>query len=188
MLEAALQNMTTYYKENSLRPNPTKTHTAAFHLRNREANKQLQVRWNDVLLEHSEAPKYLGVVLDSTLSYRRHVEKTKAKVNTRNNIIDKLTNSSFGSDPTTIRTAALALCFSAAEYASPVWSRSTHARKVDTALNTACRKITGCLKPTKVEHLYELAGIEAPSERRGWAATNERFKVDTDPRHPLHNH
>lgn len=75
-----------------------------------------------------EAPKYFSMVLDHTLSYHRHVEKTKAKVNTRNNIIDKLVNSSFGSDLTTIRNTALALCFSVAEYASPGTDLHMHER------------------------------------------------------------
>ena len=52
-----------------------------------------------------------------------------------------------GTDARTIRTTALALCFSAAEYASPVWSRSAHAPKIDPALNLSGRAITGCLRP-----------------------------------------
>ena len=90
----------------------------------------------------------------------------KGKVGARNNILKKLANTKWGTDAKTIRTTALALCFSAAEYASPVWSRSAHAAKIDPVLNTACRAITGCLKPTRVDDLYLLCGIAPPHIRR----------------------
>ena len=40
-----------------------------------------------------------------------------------------------------------ALCFSSAEYASPVWSRSSHASKIDPVLNAARRTISGIALP-----------------------------------------
>ena len=43
-LTNALDELTTYYEENSLRANPAaKTQVCAFHLRNHEANQKLQV-------------------------------------------------------------------------------------------------------------------------------------------------
>ena len=41
---------------------------------------------------------YLGIHLDRTLCYTTHIEKTKMKVNARNNIIRKLANSNWGID------------------------------------------------------------------------------------------
>ena len=67
---------------------------------------------------------YLGVTLDRTLSYRQHLQKTAAEVKTRNNLLSKLAGSTWGANATTLRTCALALCYSAAEYCCPVWSRS----------------------------------------------------------------
>ena len=51
-----------------------------------------------------------------------------------------------------------------AEYAAPVWARSSHAQKLNPELNSARRAVTGCLKPTNVEDLYLLAGIAPPDE------------------------
>ena len=42
----ALDELTQYYRSNSLRANPDKTHVTAFHLRNKEANQSLKVEWN----------------------------------------------------------------------------------------------------------------------------------------------
>ncbi|KAJ8417754.1 hypothetical protein AAFF_G00225970 [Aldrovandia affinis] len=56
----------------------------------------------------------------------------------------------------------------------PVWERSTHAKKLDPALNESCRCITGCLKPTNTNNLYILAGIAPPDIRRAVANRTER--------------
>ena len=131
------------------------------------------------------SPTYLGVTLDRTLSFRRHIEKTKAKVSTRNNLLHKLTSSKWGANPHTLRTTALALCYSTAEYAAPVWERSSHAHKLDVVLNQTCRIISGCLKPTISGHLHLLSGIAPPAIRRATASRIERSKQQMDPRHPM---
>ena len=90
--------------------------------------------------------------------------------------------------PTTLRSSALALCYSAAEYACPVWERSTHAKKLNATLNETCRMITGCLKPTNINSLPILAGIAPSDIRRAVASRTERTRQTMDERHPLNGH
>ena len=111
----ALEELTQYYRSNSLRANPDKTQVTAFHLRNKEANRSLKVEWNRTKMENTPHPKYLSVTLDRTLSYKEHMHNTKMKVTTRNNLLRKLSNSKWGANASTIRTTALALCYSVAE-------------------------------------------------------------------------
>ena len=110
------------------------------------------------------------------------------KVATRNNLLKKLANSKWGTNARTIRTTALALCYSTAEYAAPVWAKSSHENKLNPALNQACRSITGCLKLTNVEDLYLIAGISPPDIRREVCARVERTKQTKDERHSLFGH
>ena len=131
----------------------------AFHFRNHEVSRQLKVFWSGTPLENCDHPVYLGVTLDRCLSFKTHIEKTKAKVCSRNNIISRLTGTNWGASPATLRSSALALCYSSAEYACAVWERSTHARKINPALNATCRLISGCLRSTTTDSLYILSGI-----------------------------
>ena len=55
-LTSALSTMTTHYDTNQLRANPSKTHVCAFHLRNREAKRELNVVWNDIRLSNTTTP------------------------------------------------------------------------------------------------------------------------------------
>jgi hypothetical protein len=50
--------------------------------------------------------------------------------------------------PHTLRTACIALVYSAAEYCAPVWLNSLHVDKLDVQLNNAMRLITGTVKST----------------------------------------
>ena len=181
-----LEELTHYYRSNSLRANPDNTQVTAFHLRNKEANRSLKVEWNRTKLKNTPHPKYLGVTLDRTLSYKERMHNTKMKVATRNNLLRKLSNSKWGANASTIRTTALALCYSVAEYAAPVWARSSHAQKLNPELNSACIAVTECLKPTNVEDLYLLAGISPPDIQRDVCARVEKTKQETNESHSLY--
>ena len=110
------------------------------------------------------------------------------KVETRSNLLKKLANFKWGTNARTNRTTAQALCYCTAEYAAPVWARSSHANKLIPVLNQACRSITGCLKPTNVEYLYLIVGIAPPDIRREVCARVERTKQTKDERHSLFGH
>ena len=142
------------------------------------------MKWNRTDLENTPHSKYLGVTLDLTLRYKQHIHNTT--VATRNNPLRKLSSSKWGTNARTIRTTALALSYSVAEYAAPVWAISAHAYKLDSELNSACRTITGCLKPTNVEVLYLLSGMVPPSIRRDVCARVEKAKQETNEAHSLH--
>ena len=180
------QQLTPYYRSNSLRANPDKTQVMSLHLKNREAKRTLEVKWNDTDLDNTPYLKYLGVTLDRTLSYKKHIHNTKMKVATRNNRLKKLSNSKWSCNASTIRTTALVLSYSAAVYTCPVWTRSPHASKLDPELNDACRSIIGCLRPTNDEELYLLAGIAPPDIRRDGCARVENKKQETNAAHSLH--
>ena len=122
----------------------------AFHLRNPEAKRELNVVWNGTRLSNT-TPVYLGAHLDRHMCYKTHIEKTMMNVNARNNIIRKLANSKRGCKTSTLRPSCLAICYSAAEYACPVWTRSTHARKLNPCPTRLRRIISDCLKPTNLD-------------------------------------
>ena len=181
-----LSELSDYYHANRLKANPGKTVSCMFHLNNRQAAHALELQWNGVKIEHDAGPKYLGVTLDRTLSFKQHCKNFAGKIQSRNNLLSKLANSRWGANPHVMRTTALAMCYSVAEYACPVWLDSTHSKLIDVALNETCRKITGCMKSTPINQLYNLSGIAPPLIRRKCHLMTEKQKQETDPRHPLY--
>ena len=49
----------------------TKTMLATFHLNNNEAKREIKVNFNNETLPFCSEPKYLGVTLDRSLTYRQ---------------------------------------------------------------------------------------------------------------------
>ena len=90
-------------------------------------------------------------------------------------ISGEITNEVTGHHPltaNTLRSSALALCYSAAEYCAPVWSRSAHTSQVDVQLNSAMRLISGTVRSTPLPWLPVLSNIEPPALQRK-AATDK---------------
>ena len=73
-LSAALDSIGDYYEKNHLRANPDKIQTCVFHLRNRKANRQLNISWCGKKLEHTPSPTYMGVTLGRTQIQHSHHE------------------------------------------------------------------------------------------------------------------
>ena len=142
--------MSEYCHSWRLKLSTTKTVTSFFHLHNASSSRRLAVLMDGQPLKHDSFPVYLGVTLDRTLSYRQHLQKTAAKVKSRKNLPSKLAGSSWGANADTLRTSALALCYSVAEYCCPVWFRSAHTDLVDAQLNSSMRLISGTLRPTQL--------------------------------------
>jgi len=55
----------------------TKTVSAVFHLHNKEGKRELKVNFNNETLPFCSEPKYLGVTLDRSPTYRRHLESRR---------------------------------------------------------------------------------------------------------------
>ena len=53
-IEDALDEITQYYRSNSLRAHPDNAQITAFHLRNKEAKRSLKVKWSNTELENAK--------------------------------------------------------------------------------------------------------------------------------------
>jgi hypothetical protein len=179
-LERDLEKLSTYFRNWRLKPNPNKTEVTTFHLNNRQSNSKINVHFEGVLLNHTDHPKYLGVTLDRTLTFKRHIDSLCGKLKSRNNVIQKLAGSLWGANAETLRTAGLSLVYSTAEYCAPVWDGSAHVKKVDVQLNTTMRTITGALKPTQRQWLPVLANIAPPHVRRDVSTMREWDRAKTN--------
>ncbi|VVC42661.1 Reverse transcriptase domain [Cinara cedri] len=120
ILNEDLSIVQTYFKSWHLTLNPNKTTSIAFHLNNRESDRKLNLMAQGVYIQGEDAPKYLGIKLDRTLTFKQHLEGVKNKLKTRNNIISKLAGTNWRCRANVLRTSALALVYSAGEYCAPV--------------------------------------------------------------------
>ena len=93
ILNQDLEKLRKYFQQWRLKPNIQKTEVSTFHLNNKLAKHQPTITFGNQILAYNPTPKYLGVTLDRTLTYKNHLQNTAAKIRTRNNIIQKLAGS-----------------------------------------------------------------------------------------------
>ena len=97
-------------------------------LNNHKTDKTVNIKTNDSKLPTDKPPKYLGVYLDRTLTYRKHQEESANQLKKRNSLIRKLTGTTWSALPSVVKIFALALCFGVAEYCALVRGRSSCCR------------------------------------------------------------
>ncbi|UYV68046.1 hypothetical protein LAZ67_5002899 [Cordylochernes scorpioides] len=185
ILNEDLKKLENFFSKWHLIPNPSKTVSSVFHLNNHKANRPLKLTFCNKPLSHDPCPKYLGVTLDRSLTSRQHLEKTRDKLKTRNNIMTRLAGTTWGCGADTLRTTALALVYSVAEYCAPVWERSSHTDSIDAQLNQTMRLITGNMRPTPIDWLPYLSNIAPPDLRRKKSTSNLLSKIKANTKLPI---
>ena len=82
-LSQDMSTLTTYLQTWRLKLSHTKMVTAAFHINNREAKRELKVYNNDRPLPFCPTPTYLGVKLDRLLTFCHHLVTLRKKLSSR---------------------------------------------------------------------------------------------------------
>ena len=175
-----MSTLSAYLQTWRLKLSHTKTMTAAFHLNNREAKRELKVYNNGRLLPFCPTPTYLWVKLDRSLTFRHHLVALRKKLSSRVTLLRRLVGSGWGAGAKTLH---IATCLSKAEYCAPVWCHGAHSRLIDSVLNDTLRIVTGCLRPTPMDHLPVLSGIQPAELRRLGATLSLAYRGSLDPDH-----
>ena len=110
-------------------------------------------------------PTYLGVKLDRSPTFRHHLEASRKKLTTRVALMRRLAGSGWGAGAKTLRTAALSLVYSTAEYCAPVWCRSAHTRLIDSVLNDAL-SLDACVQLQQT--IYPSSQVSSPLSFADW--------------------
>ena len=82
-LMADMNTLSTYLKNWCLKLSMAKTLSSVFHLNNRMASRELNIKVNNNRLQFQPSPMYQGVKLDRTLAFRQHLENLSAKTSSR---------------------------------------------------------------------------------------------------------
>ena len=115
------------------------------------------------VLEVVKEYRFLGVIIDSKLTFASHVKKVIAKCKRRNNIMRCLAGKDWGRSQDSMKALYSTYIRSALEYASPAWFpwiSKTAKQALERVQNEALRIMTRMAKDTPEEFLRLQTGIE----------------------------
>ena len=104
-LSEDMSTLAAYLQTWRLKLSHTKTVTAAFHLNNREAKRELKVYNNGRLLSFCPTPTNLVIKLDRLLTFRHHLVALRKKLSSRVTLLKRLVGSGWGAGAKTLRIA-----------------------------------------------------------------------------------
>ena len=130
-------------------------------------------------LAYNLSPKFLGIHLDRTLSFQKHVKYVAKKVEGRNRVLASLTNKSYGWRKRHLTNVYNAIQRSVIDYAAPSYQpflSATQLGVLEKAQNKALRIVTGQYSSTPEEALRAEAGVPsyATHSRRLTAISYEK--------------
>ena len=139
-----------------------------FSLSHKQSKLKLDIRIDGTQALKDQQPTYLGVQLDSRLTFKEHTDNLKRKANKRLSLIKRLSSCDWGSDMTTLRGLYIGYVRSVLDYNMSIQMTCSKTRQegLDKIQNNALRMICGGMKTTPTAATEIMANIEPLSMRR----------------------
>lgn len=141
-------------------------------------------------LSFSDDVKFLGLVLDTKLSWIRHIKYLQEECNRRLRILKVLAKTSWGADHKTMLMLYTSLVRSKIDYGSIVYSsaKSNHLQLLDTIHPTGIRLSTGAFRTSPIISLCAEASIPPLAFRRRELMCSYGANMKTQNRNPAYNY
>ena len=148
LLQNALTIISKWCKSVGLKLNIAKTCIIPFTSRRKTNFRQISIEGNP--LEWKKEIKYLGVTLDSKLTFSKHIEETVSKATRALMICRRLAGKNWGCTPKILRQMYLTIVRPITTYGCVVWanrvSLETNKKILSRVQRLACVSITGAMK------------------------------------------
>ena len=163
----------------------TKTKCIHFH-RLRGVHPPPDLRLRGTLLPFAPHLKFLGLHLDSKLTWEHHIRHLRASCDRSLRVLRVLSGVSWGGDRTVMLRLYRALVRSKLDYGCFIYGAASASklRLLDTVHHTGIRLATGAFRTSRVECLYADSGEPPLSVRRSLLLCSYAARLAAHPGHP----
>ena len=134
-------------------------------------------------LQHLTSYKYLGIIIDESLTWNQHITYTKRKAAATINVLKAVSRKDYGADRESLKRIFIALHKPTVEYGSECFSSAskTNLQKLDPTQNAALRIITGAFRTTPIDSLQAETGIRSLAKSREIKNFNYMLRLQANP-------
>ena len=142
-------------------------------------------RLNNVPIPFHRTHKFLGITLDSRLTFKTHIDDIRTRCFTRLNVLRCLSGFKWGADRRTLAILYKGIIRSVLEYNAYLFSTIslTLCKRLETVQSRCLRLITGAFRTTPILALRADTDTPRLSDRRLFLLLRYYFKVKSDPNH-----
>ena len=142
---------------------------------------------NKKYILNKETHSFLGMVLDNSLRWHKHIAEVKADCMRRMNVLKLLAHTTWGAESQTMLRLYNALIKSKIEYGVEAYGSTciTNLKKLNSIQNTALRIATGAYRTSPITSLEVITGIKSLSLSRKEKMTSYIIRVHENPSNPL---
>ena len=133
--------------------------------------------------------KYLGMTLDNSITWKRHIDRLRASCYSTINLLKTLSHKRWGADRASLLRLYIMLLKPKLDYGCEIYASAaqSHLNKLTPIHNTAIRIATGAFRTSPLVSLYAESGIKPLTTYRNIKLLNTFARIYTNPRHPLHS-
>lgn len=119
-------------------------------------------------LQYRSSGKFLGLIFDSRLTWRKHILALKDTASRRLRLLQTLSHTSWGADRKTLLYLHITLVLSTLDYGCHIYSAASASllSLLDPIHHSGLRLALGAFRSTPVESLYAESGLPSLSRRR----------------------
>ncbi|XP_055924756.1 uncharacterized protein LOC129956828 [Argiope bruennichi] len=186
-LQEAINNICEWGKINGFTISSQKS--AAIHFcRRRGLHPDPKLKLNNQLIPFVSEIKFLGMILDSKLTFKPHIDYLKRKGTLSMNIMKILSNLWYGAESGCLLKIYRALIRSKIDYGSAIYGSASKStlRPLDTIHNQSLRLSIGAFRTSPVMSLNVACNEPPLKHRRNMLALNLFLRIKSDDSHPLH--
>lgn len=186
-LQEVVNNIATWTDEWGLELNTTKTNATLFSLST--ANEQVKLKLQGLVLPQTDTPTFLGVKLDTRLTWRPQIEEMERRGIRKLALLKKLAGTTWGADSKLLTRVYTGAVRPTMEYASTSWGTAskTNKSRLDKVQNMGLRLILGAMRSTPIQDMEKTANVEPLERRRDLKILMQGEKLRRLPSHHLHH-
>ena len=185
-MQNAINAVCKWTKDWALELNTTKTVSTLFSLSTSKEKVTLKLQNQEV--PQVNTPTFLGVILDTRLTWKPHIEATEGKAMRKLSLMKKLAGTKWGANSSILKQVYTGTVRPVVEYASTTWNTASRTNKttLDRVQNMGLRIITGAMKTTPIREMEKTADVQPLETRREHKAALQGEKMKRLTSHPLH--
>ena len=161
----------------SFNPDPKKQAQEVIFSRKSKAISHSPLLFNNNNVIQTTSQKHLGIILDARLFFEKHLETVLCKINKTIGLIGKLQNLL---PRTALITLYKAFVRPHLDYGDIIYDQAHKAsfhQKLDSLQNNACLAITGAIRSSSREKIFQELGFESLQQRRWYRKLFSFYKI-----------